>query len=76
MRGVPCASAVSTSSIGVEFLVFDGDLAQGFLRGQFVFGDHGRDRLAHEADLADRNQRMISYPMAVIGIQPFEIAAG
>ena len=47
-----------------------------FLRGQFIFGDHRRHRLAHETHLADGQQRMILHRVPVIRIEVAEVFAG
>ncbi len=52
-----------------QFFVLDGDLFQRFLRGQFVFGNHGGHGLAHEAHFADGEQRMILHRVAVIRME-------
>ena len=59
-----------------EFLVFDCDFSQRFLRRQFIFGDHGRDGLAYKANLPDRDQWMILHAMPVIWMKALEHIAG
>ena len=79
IRFVDAGSSFGHGRIDVEdcfeLFVLDINFSESFLRGEFVFGDHGRDRLAHKTDLADGDQWMIFYAVAVIGLEAFEVIA-
>ena len=56
-----------------ELFVIDFDFVERLLRAQFIFGDDRGYRLADESNLADRQQGMIFYGVAIIRMQRTEV---